>query len=50
MKYGSAFTSRELGLEQAAEKSKTGAKSVPQGLKPRVVSIVYGTAEGVPFH
>jgi hypothetical protein len=37
-------------LNRLLKKSKTGAKIVPQGLKPRVVSSVYGTAEAVPFH
>jgi hypothetical protein len=34
--------------EQAAEKSKTGAKNVPQGLKPIVVSSGCGTTKVVP--
>jgi len=34
--------------EQAAEKLGTERKDVPQGLKPDVFSIIYGTTKVVP--
>jgi hypothetical protein len=36
------------GIEKLREKSLLGQKSVPQGLKPDVFSIVYGTTKVVP--
>jgi len=49
LRYGS-FSIQKLpsGAKLAAEKVRIGAKSEPQGLKPNVLSAIYGTTKVVP--